>query len=423
MIGKDKMDDISSDLINVEHLTVRFGKKVVVDDVSFGLKKGQILGIFGRSGAGKSTILKCLTSQLKPTNGSIQISGIDVLKKRKELMSSIGYVPQLESESLYEDLSPMLNAFYFGRMQGLSDDEIIERSKQIFNILGLGEEFYNKSVKFLSGGEKKRVSIAVGMIHDPEILILDEPTTGLDAHLKFEVLNYLKELNQKLNISLVLVTHDLETASICDYIVILHGGKVVDFGKVSDLIGSLPSKGNFLRVSIKNLNEKKLATIGGISGVEYFFRTGIDEVEIFLEDLDNQGSNLINQLYEFGEDINYINSELANFSHYFLIKVGILLNPEAVKIPEKCPICGVVLPAGLRDILRKGKETVCLMCNHKIEAPRHAEVADVEIPEFCECGLRIPEKITFLLQRGMPAHCPYCGIKIKLPSEEDEEEY
>ncbi|MHA1377296.1 MAG: ABC transporter ATP-binding protein [Candidatus Helarchaeota archaeon] len=414
------MERISNDVIDVEHLTVKFGKKIAVDDVTFNLKKGEIIGIFGRSGAGKSTILRCLTSQLKPTEGTIHINGINAIKKPRHLISSIGYIPQLESESLYENLSPILNAFYFGRMHGLDDDELIKRAKQIFNILGIDEELINKKVKFLSGGEKKRVSVAIGMIHNPELLILDEPTTGLDAHLKFEILNYLKELNQKLNMSLVLVTHDLETASICDYIVILHDGKVVDFGKVSDLIQSLPSNGNFLRVSIKGLDEKKLATIGGISGVEYFFRTGVDEVEIFLGDLDRQGTNLINQLYEMG-DINYINSELANFSHYFLIKVGVILNPEAVKIPEKCPICGAALPPGLRDILRKGKDTICLMCNQRIEAPTQAEV---EIPEFCECGLKIPDNIIFLLKRGMTAHCPFCGIKIKLPSEEeDEDEY
>ncbi|NVM03316.1 MAG: ABC transporter ATP-binding protein [Candidatus Helarchaeota archaeon] len=408
---------VSDNIIDVEHLTVKYGKKVAVDDVTFNLKRGEILGIFGRSGAGKSTILKCLTSQLKPNEGSIIIDGINVLKEKRKLISSIGYIPQLESESLYEDLSPILNAFYFGRMHNLEDDEIIKRAKKIFNILGFSEDLYNKKVQFLSGGEKKRVSIAVGLIHNPEILILDEPTTGLDAHLKFEVLNYLKELNQKLNISLVLVTHDLETASICDYIVILHGGKVSDFDKISDLIQSLPSKGNFLRVSIKGLDEQKIAAIGSISGVEYFFRTGIDEVELFLEDLDSQGSNLINQLYDMG-DINYINSEMANFSHYFLIKVGILLNPEAVKIPENCPICGTVLPAGIRDILRKGKDSICLICNQKIKAPRQAEV---EIPEFCECGLKIPENVTYLLKRGMPAHCPYCGIKIRLPIDEEEE--
>ncbi|MHA1382412.1 MAG: ABC transporter ATP-binding protein [Candidatus Helarchaeota archaeon] len=409
---------ISDDIIDVEHLTVKFGKKVAVNDVSFNIKKGEILGIFGRSGAGKSTILRCLTSQLKPSDGSIYINGVDALKKPRQLISSIGYIPQLESESLYEDLTPILNVFYFGRMHGLLDDDIIQRAKKIFDILGLKAEQYNKKVKFLSGGEKKRVSIAIGMIHNPPILILDEPTTGLDAHLKYEVLNYLKELNQKLNISLVLVTHDLETASICDYIVILHEGKVADFGKVSDLIKSLPSGGNFLRVSIKGLNEKKIAAIGGISGVEYFFRTGVDEVEIFLEDLDSQGTNLINQLYDMG-DINYINSELANFSHYFLIKVGVILNPEAVKIPETCPICGATLPSGIRDILRKGKDTICLMCNQKIKAPTQAEV---EIPEFCECGLKIPDNVIFLLKRGMPAHCPFCGIKIKLPSEEEDED-
>ncbi|MHA1651078.1 MAG: ABC transporter ATP-binding protein, partial [Candidatus Helarchaeota archaeon] len=293
MIGQDN-------LITIQNLDVILDKKKILKDISFTLRKGEILGIFGKSGAGKSTCLKVLTSQLKPKKGKVIIAGHDAMKDKSKLISNIGYVPQFESENLYPEMSAMMNLFYFGRMYNIDDDLIIKRAKKYFSVLGLSEEVYSRPVKSLSGGEQKRVSIAIGLINNPEILILDEPTTGLDAHLKFEVLNYLKELNQKLNLSLILVTHDLETASICNSIVILHQGEVIDFGSVDSLVSTLPSNGHFLRLSIENLNEEIIAKIGGMPGVTYFFRTGREEIEVFLEDLDSQGQIFLDSLYQLG---------------------------------------------------------------------------------------------------------------------------
>jgi ABC-type multidrug transport system ATPase subunit len=400
-------------IIDIQNLDVIIDKKEILKDVSFDLQKGRILGIFGKSGAGKSTTLKVLTSQLKPNGGIVSIAGYDSIKDKSNLVSKIGYVPQFETENLYPDMNAIMNVFYFGRMFQLDDETIIKRAKKIFSILGLSEETYlRRKVKYLSGGEQKRVSITIGLINDPSILILDEPTTGLDAHLKFEVLNYLKELNQKLNLSLILVTHDLETASICDSIVIIHGGEVIDFGSIESIVSSLPSNGNFIRVSIENLNEEILAKIGGMPGVIYFFRTGREEVEVFLEDLDSMGQLFIESLYGLGLNLKYINSERATFSHYFTIKLGVELNPEVAKVPRACPTCGSALTQSTRDILRKGIPTICVTCNRRIEG---IKLPDIIIPKFCPfCGVLLANDIIYLLRTQKNAHCLICKEKIKL---------
>ncbi|MDD1777364.1 MAG: ABC transporter ATP-binding protein [Candidatus Helarchaeota archaeon] len=400
-------------IIDIQNLDVVIDKKEILKDVSFDLQKGRILGIFGKSGAGKSTTLKVLTSQLKPNGGTVSIAGYDSIKDKSKLVSKIGYVPQFETENLYPEMSAIMNVFYFGRMFQLDDETIIKRAKTIFSILGLSEDTYaRRNVKYLSGGEQKRVSITIGLINNPPILILDEPTTGLDAHLKFEVLNYLKELNQKLSLSLILVTHDLETASICDSIVIIHGGEVIDFGSIESLVSALPSNGNFLRVSIENLTEEILAKIGGMPGVIYFFRTGREEVEVFLEDLNSMGQLFIESLYNLGLNLKYINSERATFSHYFTIKLGVELNPEVAKVPRVCPTCGSALTQSTRDILRKGIPTVCITCNRRIEG---IKLPDVIVPKFCPfCGVLLTEDVIYLLRTQKNAKCIICKEKIKL---------
>ncbi len=399
-------------LIDIQNLDVIINKKEVLKDVSFTLKKGEILGIYGKSGAGKSTCLKVITSQLRPSRGRVSIASYDPVKDKARLISKIGYVPQFESENLYPDMSAIMNVFYFGRMYNIADDLIIKRAKKFFSVMGIPEEVYKRNVSSLSGGEQKRVSIVIGLINNPNILILDEPTTGLDAHLKFEVLNYLKELNQKLHLSLVLVTHDLETATICNSIVIIHQGEVIDFGSIESLVAALPSNGNFLRVSIENLTEEIIAKIGAMPGVVYFFRTGREEIEVFLEDIDSMSQLFIDSLYKLGLKLNYLNSERATFSHYFTIKIGVDLNPEVAKVPKTCPTCGTDLTQATRDILRKGKPTVCTTCYQKIEG---IKLPDIIVPTHCPfCGILLSDDVLYLLKTQKTAHCVICQKKIKI---------
>ncbi|MHA1653337.1 MAG: ABC transporter ATP-binding protein, partial [Candidatus Thorarchaeota archaeon] len=226
--------------IDIVDLKVRFGKFWALKGVSFYANKREFLGIIGASGAGKTTVLRVLTGQIRPTAGKAYVGGHDVTKRRDLISLLVGYVPQIEYMSLYYDFSALQNAQFFGRCFGMRPREIEERARSILTILGFDEDLMTKRVSRLSGGERKRVSICLGLIHNPPVLLLDEPTTGLDAHLRHETLNYLKELNFEFGTTMVIISHDLEIVDYCSRVVLLENGLVSQFGTPQDLISSLP---------------------------------------------------------------------------------------------------------------------------------------------------------------------------------------
>ncbi|MHA1797652.1 MAG: ATP-binding cassette domain-containing protein [Candidatus Helarchaeota archaeon] len=175
------MDSETMDMVNVKNLNVIFGKKHIVHDVSFTVKKGEIIGLFGISGAGKTTIIRVLTCQIdkKNWNGEVLVTGLSPSKKSNhpKILSNIGYVPQLEELNLYYELSPMINVEVFTSTYGMDVKKAKEVAIKLFKILDIPEDTWNKRVKYMSGGEKKRLSMALGLIHEPDVLFLDEPTT------------------------------------------------------------------------------------------------------------------------------------------------------------------------------------------------------------------------------------------------------
>ncbi|TFG25420.1 MAG: ABC transporter ATP-binding protein [Promethearchaeota archaeon] len=180
-----KSENITDVMVNVENLNVKFGDKQVVHDVSFQVKSGEIIGLFGISGAGKTTIIRVLTCQLnkKNWNGNVKVTDLNPAQSRNhpKILSNIGYVPQLEGLNLYYELSPMANVETFASTYGLKKKNAKEIAKELFSILDIPEDTWKKRLKKLSGGEKKRVSVAIGLIHQPKILFLDEPTTSILA--------------------------------------------------------------------------------------------------------------------------------------------------------------------------------------------------------------------------------------------------
>ncbi len=279
-----KIIDVSNLVVKVRKL-----KEPIIKGVTFFSFEGEILGLIGESGAGKSTILRCITGQMKPTSGSVTVAGIDIVHHKHEAIKRFGYVPQLELISIYPQFSALENVYYFGKLylSGTKDDEIRQRARNLLSILGFKEDLMNKKVAHLSGGEKKRVSIAVGMIHDPDVLLLDEPTTGLDVSLRIQILNYLKNLNKKLGISIVIVSHDLEIAQYCNKIVLLDGGRIIEFGDPEDLINKLlPCEGRSIKLEVTELNEEIIETIRGMPEMKFVIKTGRNDLKLFADDID-----------------------------------------------------------------------------------------------------------------------------------------
>lgn len=170
--------------VDVNNLNVHFGDAHIIHDVSFQVKKGEIIGLFGISGAGKTTIIRVLTCQLKKKNwsGDVSVTGLNPAKKNNhsKILSKIGYVPQLEALNLYFGLSPLVNIETFASNYGITKSESEEAAKNLFSILDVPEDTWNNKLESLSGGEKKRVSMAIGLIHSPNVLFLDEPTTHIN---------------------------------------------------------------------------------------------------------------------------------------------------------------------------------------------------------------------------------------------------
>lgn len=170
--------------MNVEDLNVHFGDAHIIHNVSFNVKENELIGLFGISGAGKTTIIRVLTCQIKKKNwnGNVLVTGLNPAKKgnHSDILSNIGYVPQLELLNLYYDLSPLVNIEIFASNYGMSKMKSKERAKELFSILDVPEDTWENPLKSLSGGEKKRVSMAIGLIHNPGVLFLDEPTTQIN---------------------------------------------------------------------------------------------------------------------------------------------------------------------------------------------------------------------------------------------------
>lgn len=325
-MDKKSHESIKSHIIFISHATVKLDNGAsLIDDVSLVANRGEMLGIIGQSGAGKSTTIKVLTGQLKPTRGFARISGYDVFLDRTNAVLKMGYVPQMGGlDDIYTEFSALKNAYYFGKMYGISKAEIEKTARQILRILGFSDELMKKPVKHLSGGEKKRVSICVGMIHNPEVLILDEPTTGLDAHLCTEVLNYLKILNKTLNTTIVMVSHDLETAQYVDRLAILDRGKVIEFSSPKMLIDLFfPSQGRTILMTFPLVTNALLNKLKAIEMVQYVLKVGRHAVKIFSTGIPQNLHDLIQAIQAKGLKFQSFSIDYATFLDYFRLRMQI----------------------------------------------------------------------------------------------------
>lgn len=197
------------------------------------ITKGQRFGLFGPNGAGKTTLISLMTGLLSPNEGHIKLFGHEVGKRDHEVNKLFGFVPQ--DFSFYQELSPVQNLEFFGAWSGLDKKTIRKRTDELLNMWGL-EEVRNKQVHKFSGGMKRRVNLAIGVIHQPEILFLDEPTVGVDVQTRQAIIHYLMELNKN-GTTLVYTSHQLtEAEGLCNQVVLMDDGKLLAQGNLSTLL-------------------------------------------------------------------------------------------------------------------------------------------------------------------------------------------
>ena len=215
--------------ILVEHVTKVFGEQYALNDVSFEAKKGEIVGFLGPNGAGKTTMMKIITCLIPPTQGKVSVCGLDIWKDSLELRKKIGYLS--EANPLYYDMYVREFLEFIAGIHHLSD--VKTKVSNIIEKTGLQPE-QHKKIGALSRGFKQRVGIAQALIHDPEVLILDEPTTGLDPNQLIEIRELIRSYGK--NRTVVLSTHIMqEVQAMCDHVIIINKGKLVADAQVSEL--------------------------------------------------------------------------------------------------------------------------------------------------------------------------------------------
>ncbi len=207
--------------VNIKGLTKNYGKNEVLKHIDLEVPEGVIYGLIGPNGAGKTTLIKALVGALKPTQGSVEVFGLEPIKNRWELRKKIGYMPQ--SPALYTDISARRNITFFGRAQKIINLE--EKVQKILEFTEL-ENRADEPVRTFSGGMQKRVSLACALIHEPKILFLDEPTAAVDPHLKQRSWQLFRSL-AKTGVTLFISTHLMDEAMLCDKITILKDGEML----------------------------------------------------------------------------------------------------------------------------------------------------------------------------------------------------
>ncbi len=225
-------------LLNAKNLKKSFGNILAVDNISLSLEVGEVIGFLGPNGAGKSTTMKMLTGFLEPDIGTISINKINLMDDPIKAKSLVGYLP--EGAPAYSDMT--VNSFlnFVGLMRGLKDDLLKKRLNEMSNKINLNE-VWNQPIETLSKGFKRRVGIAQALIHDPQILILDEPTDGLDPNQKHEMRKLIKSISP--NKGIIISTHILEEVeAVCSRTIIIASGKILLNKKTSELLKNKKTK-------------------------------------------------------------------------------------------------------------------------------------------------------------------------------------
>ncbi|NOZ46063.1 MAG: ATP-binding cassette domain-containing protein [Chlorobi bacterium] len=241
--------------IKIENFTKKYGPQKAVDNISFKVKTGEVLGFLGPNGAGKTTTMKAITCFLAPTFGKIYVGDYSIKDNPQEIKKRIGYVP--EQNPLYPDMTVVDYLYFVAELQDISKSQIKTRILEMVRICGLEGEKHKK-IGELSKGYKQRVGLAQALIHDPEVLILDEPTSGLDPNQIVEIRELIKNIGREKTV--ILSSHILaEVEATCDRILIINKGKIVADG-TSDELRKLSQGKELLKICIENADKNSVVT-------------------------------------------------------------------------------------------------------------------------------------------------------------------
>lgn len=298
--------------IKVEGLTKVYGEQYAVDNISFEIPKGQIVGFLGPNGAGKSTTMKILTCYLPQTSGKAIVGGVNTLEDPMGVKRKVGYLP--ESNPLYYDMYVKEYLTFMADLFKLKNKKV--KVADMIESVGLTKE-QNKKIGALSKGYKQRVGLAQAMIHDPEVLILDEPTSGLDPNQLVDIRNLIKNFGKERTV--MLSTHIMqEVEAICDRIIIIKNGKLVADDKTTEIAKSVEER-NFISVEFdQKVSLEKLRGLKGVSEVNeigentYLIAyTGNDDMRVVVSRFAQQNELLVLELHREKEKLEEVFKKLT----------------------------------------------------------------------------------------------------------------
>lgn len=304
-------------MLKVENLYKDFGNVKAVEGISFEVKKGQVFGLLGPNGAGKSTTISIISTLIKPTSGDVLFEGTSILSNPNLIRQKLGVVPQ--DIALYPTLTGYENLSFWGSIYGLSGSELKKRINDVSDIIGLNGRIKDKVEKY-SGGMKRRLNIGAALLHMPELLIMDEPTVGIDPQSRNHILDTVLELNKQ-GITIIYTSHYMEEVEyLCNELCIMDEGKIIASGSQQELVELVKEKTQ-INIKLNKMDETVLYTLKEINGV-YDAKIDEDRIVLFGSNADVLLAEIIAKVSDNGWLIETIDVKKPNLEAVFLHLTG-----------------------------------------------------------------------------------------------------
>ena len=305
-------------MLEIINLSKTFKDKKAVDGIDMYLDGGESVGLLGPNGAGKSTTISMIASLVKPTSGDVLLDGKSTIKNPSEIRKVLGVVPQ--ELALYEELSAYENLKFFGKIYKTDKSELETRIQEVLDMVGLKDR-QKDLVKTFSGGMKRRVNIAAALLHRPKVLILDEPTVGIDPQSRNHIIETVRKLNDEHGTTILYTSHYMEEVEqLCDRVYIMDHGKIVASGTQSELLSILSSE-DTIQVQLSKRNE---AFLESIKLNEYVRR--VEETEDGIRIISKRSSHILSDLVhaaeKHGSQITHFQQEVPSLEDVFLHLTG-----------------------------------------------------------------------------------------------------
>ncbi|MBU5674565.1 ABC transporter ATP-binding protein [Paenibacillus brevis] len=304
-------------VLDIRGLTKKFGEFIAVDNMSLSVREGEIFGFLGSNGAGKSTTINLVASLLRPTSGEIRILERNIAKHRRFAKTNLGIVPQ--ELAIYQDMTALENVIFFAGLYGLRGEELKERALEALQFVGL-EDKEKSYPKNFSGGMKRRLNIACAIAHRPKLIIMDEPTVGIDPQSRNYILGSVRRLNE-MGCTIIYTSHYMEEVEeICTRIAIVDHGKIIADGTKEQLIAAITDMKN-ITIELKKADPELAVTLKQIAGIRAISVS--DNLITISSDLavDNLGT-ILKLLIDSGSEIKALEEQAPNLETVFLTLTG-----------------------------------------------------------------------------------------------------